>query len=124
MVIEPTFRKVDIEERIHSTARLFKAMAHPTRLRLICGLHRQPTTQAKISKICNIPQSSLAQHLAVLKREGIIRGRREHGAEVILEVSDVRVRRVFREVCEDVSFLDLTWEELCGDGKEGPSVNK
>jgi len=113
MSTEAATQQAQLDEKFESTARLFKALAHPTRLRLVCGLLRKPTTQTRISKMCNIPQSSLAQHLAVLRREGIITGRRDRGAEVVLEVTDPRVPRIFQEVCGSSFFLDLSWDDLC-----------
>jgi DNA-binding transcriptional ArsR family regulator len=91
-------------------AELFKALAHPLRLRLVCGLLDKPDSQTGIARMLGLPQSSLAQHVAVLRRAGIIRGRREGSAELILSVADERVPGIFREVCGGDDFLHYTWE--------------
>lgn len=108
--------KVMLEEKFEEAAGLFKALAHPLRLKLVCGLIRHPSTQTTISRLLDIPQSSLAQHLAVLRREGIVAGRRERGTEVILHVTDPRIPRIFREVCggED-NYLKFDWEDEASD---------
>jgi ArsR family transcriptional regulator len=99
-----------LEDKFDEAAKLFKALAHPLRLKLVCGLIRQPNTQTVIAKILDMPQSSLAQHIAVLRREGIVEGKRERGAEVILEVVDSRIPRLFREVCGGDDFMKYGWK--------------
>lgn len=99
-----------LEDKFDEAAKLFKALAHPLRLKLVCGLIRQPSTQTVIAKILDMPQSSLAQHIAVLRREGIVEGKRDRGAEVILEVVDPRIPKIFREVCGGDDFLKYGWK--------------
>ena len=109
-----------LDNKFVDAAALFKALAHPLRLKLVCGLIRQPSTQTVIAKLLDIPQSSLAQHIAVLRREGIVEGRRERGAEVILEVVDPRIPRIFREVCGGDDFMKYGWEG--GDSIKFPCI--
>lgn len=106
---DPTVETTQLENKFEDAASMFKALAHPLRLKLVCGLIRQPSTQTVIAKILDMPQSSLAQHIAVLRREGIVEGRREHGAEVILEVVDPRIPRIFIEVCGGDDFMKYDW---------------
>ena len=111
-MVEQTVALQDqLDEKFEDAASLFKALAHPLRLKLVCGLIRQPSTQTVIAKLLDIPQSSLAQHIAVLRREGIVEGRRERGAEVTLEVVDPRIPRIFREVCGGDDFMKYGWDE-------------
>lgn len=115
MQAEATNTNQAFEEKFEKASQLFKALAHPMRLKLVCGLLRQPCTQTHISRMLNIPQSSLAQHLQVLRRQGIVAGRREHGAEVILEVIDPRVPLLFEQICrEGEDHLDFEWGN-CAD---------
>jgi DNA-binding transcriptional ArsR family regulator len=107
VVVENQF---DLEKKFQSSAALFKALAHPLRLKLVCGLLKAPCTQTSISRLLDIPQSSLAQHLAVLRREGIVVGRRDKGAEVMLEVVDPRVEHIFKQVCGGEDFSHYEWE--------------
>ena len=102
----------ELNKKFEEASVLFKALSHPLRLKLICGLIKEPKTQTAISKTFGIPQSSLAQHILVLRRAGIVKGRREKGAEVILEVIDPRIPRIFKEVCDgDEYYLKYNWDK-------------
>jgi ArsR family transcriptional regulator len=81
-------------------ARLFKALGHPLRLRIVCGLLRQTCTQTEIASCLGLPQSSVAQHLAVLRRAGLVEGRRS-GNEVILCVADPRAGALLHLLCPE-----------------------
>jgi ArsR family transcriptional regulator len=96
-------------EEYAQAAAIFKALAHPFRIRLVCILLQGPCTQTTISRRMGCPQSSVAQHLAVLRRQGLVRGVRK-GAEVYLEVADPRVVDLLGVVCRDTSTLvDNAW---------------
>jgi ArsR family transcriptional regulator len=98
------------QEKFESAASLFKALAHPLRLKLVCGLLHEPRTQSQISRLLDVPQSSLAQHLAVLRREGIVEGRREAGAEIYMHVVDPRIEGIFSQVCKNgMDDMHFTW---------------
>jgi DNA-binding transcriptional ArsR family regulator len=98
------------EVLFEESAALFKALAHPIRLKLVCGLCHEAGTQSQISRSLDIPQSTLAQHLAVLRREGIVEGHRKSGAEVLLSVTDERVLKIFRQVCPSFDEMDFSWK--------------
>jgi ArsR family transcriptional regulator len=86
------------EEDFAATAELFKALSHPLRLKIVCGLLRLSDTQTGISRALGLPQSSIAQQIGVLRRAGIVRGRRVAN-EVHLEVADVRIPALFEAAC-------------------------
>lgn len=110
MASEPNAVNNELEAKFEEASEVFKALAHPLRLKLVCGLLKQPGTQTQIAKLLNMPQSSLAQHIAVLRRVGIVSGRRDYGAEVILEVTDPRIPGIFREVCGGHdNYLKFDW---------------
>ena len=71
----------------------FKALAHPARLRIVVGLFKDECNVAQIQKILGLPQSTISQHLRVLKNAGIIKGRRE-GTKTCYRVIDARVRKI------------------------------
>lgn len=56
---------------------LFKAMAHPTRLRILCLLFDGEVCVCKIMEILNLPQSTASRHLAILKNADLVEDRRE-----------------------------------------------
>jgi len=108
MAKEPT--SID-QKKFDDTAAIFKALAHPLRLKLVCGLLNEPRTQSQISRAMDIPQSTLAQHLAVLRRENIVEGTRKQGAEVILRVVDERIIGIFDAVCPGRADMIFEWND-------------
>jgi len=70
-----------------------KALAHPARLKIVAGLLKNECNVAQIQKVLRLPQSTISQHLRVLKNADIIKGRKE-GAKTCYRVIDVRVRKI------------------------------
>ena len=70
-----------------------KALAHPARLKIVSGLLKDECNVAQIQKVLGLPQSTVSQHLRVLKTVGIIKGRRE-GNKTCFRVIDMRVRKI------------------------------
>jgi DNA-binding transcriptional ArsR family regulator len=79
-------------------AQLLKALGHPLRLRLICGLSREPSNLTRIVQALDTPLSTVALHLGVLRRAGILEEERR-GAEVLFRVADDRVPLILRAFC-------------------------
>jgi len=77
-------------EKISET---FKALAHPARLKMVAGLIKDECNVTRIQKVLRLPQSTISQHLRVLKNAGIIKGRRE-GTKTCYRVIDARVRKI------------------------------
>jgi DNA-binding transcriptional ArsR family regulator len=71
----------------------FKALSHPARLRMVVGLIKDECNVAQIQKVLRLPQSTISQHLKILKNAGIIKGRRE-GTKTCYKVIDMRIRRI------------------------------
>jgi ArsR family transcriptional regulator, virulence genes transcriptional regulator len=57
-------------------ARFLKSMANPARLMVLCQLSTGEKSVGELERIVDISQSGLSQHLAVLRREGIVKTRR------------------------------------------------
>ena len=72
---------------------ILKALAHSARLRIVSGLLKDECNVAQIQKALGLPQSTISQHLRVLKNAGIIKGRRE-GNKTCYRVIDVRVKKI------------------------------
>ena len=72
---------------------ILKALAHPARLRIVIGLLKDECNVAQIQKVLRLPQSTISQHLKILKNAGIIKGRRE-GTKTCYRVVDARVRKI------------------------------
>ena len=74
-------------------AEMLKALAHPARLKIIMGLLKDECKVADIQKVLRLPQSTISQHLRVLKNAGIIKGRRE-GTKKCYKVTNKQVRKI------------------------------
>ena len=72
---------------------ILKALAHPARLKIVSGLLKDECNVGQIQKVLRLPQSTISQHLRILKSAGIIKGRRE-GIRTCYRVIDVRVRKI------------------------------
>lgn len=56
---------------------LLKAMANPSRLMILCQLAEGEKSVGEMEAVIGLSQSGLSQHLAVLRRRGIVATRRE-----------------------------------------------
>ena len=74
-----------------------KALAHPARLKMVIGLLKDECNVAQIQKALRLPQSTISQHLKILKNAGIIKGRRE-GTKTCYRVVDMRVRKIVQVI--------------------------
>ena len=68
-------------------AELFKTLGHPARIRILEALRSGESTVAGISEAIGISGSTLAQHLATLRRANVVSSRRD-GSLAIYEVVD------------------------------------
>lgn len=64
------------EPSLGQATALLKAMANENRLRILCLLDEGEMSVTELNKRLNLSQSALSQHLAILRREGIVATRR------------------------------------------------
>ncbi len=83
-------KKIDFEKE----SEVLKALGHPVRLRIVTGLLLED--ECNVNKIVDklkIPQSTISQHLGILKSRGIIKSRKD-GVRTCYSIIDDRVRRI------------------------------
>ncbi|MFH1877522.1 MAG: metalloregulator ArsR/SmtB family transcription factor [Candidatus Omnitrophota bacterium] len=80
-------------------AEVLKAVAHPVRLRIVQGLMRNECNVTKIVRALGLPQSTVSQHLGVLRAAGILVPRKS-GVKTCYQVVDGRVMKII-EVFEN-----------------------
>ena len=83
-----------------SIAPLFKALADPTRLRLINLIGDDEICVCFFVEVLRTNQPKISRHLAYLKRAGVVAARRE-GKWIhyrLVEPADPHAARIFREV--------------------------
>lgn len=61
---------------IASATNLLKAMANENRLRILCLLDEAELSVSELNAKLALSQSALSQHLAILRREGLVATRR------------------------------------------------
>ncbi|MCX6566422.1 MAG: metalloregulator ArsR/SmtB family transcription factor [Candidatus Aminicenantes bacterium] len=76
-------------------ARMFRALAHPARIRLIRRLMEGDCCVSEAEACLKISQPNVSQHLKILKTAGLIVGERR-GAKICYRLIDARVERVLR----------------------------
>jgi len=54
-----------------------KSLSHPTRLKILCCLLDGEKSVMDLTDFCEITQSAMSQFLLRMKREGLLRSRRE-----------------------------------------------
>jgi len=89
-----------IPENYERSADLFKALAHPARLRLLHRLMGGDCCVGEIERCLGISQPNVSQHLKVLKEAGLITGNRM-GTKICYKLADDRLRRLLAAVLEE-----------------------
>lgn len=84
------------------TADFLKSLAHPVRVKVLNMLEPGERCVCELIEEIEIEQSNLSQHLAVMKRQGLIESRKE-GTKVIYRVSSPSVIEVLRSVEKAIS---------------------
>ena len=79
---------------------LLKAMANEWRLMILCQLSEGEKTVSELQSILGLSQSALSQHLAVLRRERIVKSRK-HAQSVSYSLSGEDATKVM-ETLHDV----------------------
>ena len=67
----------DQEENFEIAAKSLKVLSHPARLRILCALRSGEQTVQNLEYFTGIKQTTLSQHLSLLKNCGVLVSRRE-----------------------------------------------
>jgi ArsR family transcriptional regulator len=94
-----------MKSRYEKDGELLKALAHPVRLRIVetlmdlgdCPLKN--CTVSCIQRCLDMPQSTLSQHLAILKSRGIIEGTKD-AAKTCYKVKNKTVKKIIQVLGE------------------------
>jgi len=78
------------ESEYTSTVRIFKALAHPARLRILEALKQEEACVCHLEALLGLRQAYISQQLAVLREAGLVRDRQE-GLYVFYRLADERV---------------------------------
>jgi len=78
---------------------LLKAMANEWRLMILCHLSEGEKTVSELQRLLGLSQSALSQHLAILRREKMVRSRK-HAQSVSYSLSGEEATRVMETLHE------------------------
>lgn len=67
----------EMEKNSAQAVALLKAMANERRLQILCLLHSQELSVGELCMKLELSQSALSQHLAWLRRDGLVNTRKE-----------------------------------------------
>lgn len=67
----------EIEKNVEFAAGLLKALSNEKRLLIICALHRGEKSVGELEELIGLSQSALSQHLARLRKDKLVRTRRD-----------------------------------------------
>ncbi|WP_448101472.1 ArsR/SmtB family transcription factor [Luteibacter jiangsuensis] len=74
----PASNLVDMRERAEDASQLLKALGNAQRLRMLCLLVEGEMSVGELNEqLADLSQSALSQHLAKLRKEGLVTTRRE-----------------------------------------------
>lgn len=94
-------------EKLESYARILKVIAHPVRLCIVKGLiENGGCNVSNIYSCLGVPQSTISQHLAKLKSEGLVTGER-NGNEIIYSVKSDEAKRLIKCMIESTKCENL-----------------
>ncbi len=82
---------------------LLKALGHPVRLRMVEGLLHHECNVNKMVRALKLPQSTVSQHLGILKSRGVVRIRKE-GVKTCCRVADAKVARLLKVLGQSSSL--------------------
>ncbi len=66
-----------MKENASKAAKLMKALGNESRLLILCHLDGKELSVTQLNSCLDLSQSALSQHLAVLRKDGLVKTRRE-----------------------------------------------
>ena len=66
-----------LQHKIHQVSRNLKALSHPDRLKIVSLLINAEYTVQSLSKKIGLPQSTVSQHLSILRGSGLVDYRKD-----------------------------------------------
>ncbi len=87
----------ELHDKASHAVELLKAMANEWRLMILCQLSEGEKTVSELQELLGLSQSALSQHLAVLRRERVVKSRKE-GQSVSYSLSGDEATKVMHSL--------------------------
>jgi DNA-binding transcriptional ArsR family regulator len=107
--VDPQERPLDVDrmaERAREAAEFLKALAHESRLLILCNLLTGEKSVGELEAVLDLRQSTVSQQLARLRLEGLVEARRE-GKTIYYSIASDKVR----------SIIGALYVTFCGTGR-------
>ncbi|WP_027850683.1 ArsR/SmtB family transcription factor [Marinospirillum insulare] len=86
-----------MQSQAGEVSQLLQACAHSSRLMLLCQLSEEELNVGELEAKLDLHQPSLSQHLGVLRRQGLIVGRRA-GQQIYYKLADDRAKALINSL--------------------------
>ena len=106
------------DELLSRIAEVLKAMADPTRLKILHCLHNGERCVSDILQVVGGSQANVSKHLSVLKRAGLVDCRRA-GLNVYYRIIDDGVFTICRNVCDSLELRADHDRQTILQGRQG-----
>lgn len=90
------------EEVVNRLAQIFKALADPTRLKIIYVLSKTPLCVCDIADLLDMTQSAISHHLRLLRNLRLVKFKKE-GKMAIYSLDDDHVLQLFKQGMDHVN---------------------
>ncbi len=88
----------DIERNVSLAVSLLKSLSNEKRLRIVCELHKGEKSVGELEELVGLSQSALSQHLARLRKDNIVKTRRD--AQIIYySLHDEETKELLKCLC-------------------------
>ncbi len=67
----------EVEKNVGAATKMLKALSNERRLLIVCILHMGEKSVGALEEMIGLSQSALSQHLARLRRDGVVQTRRD-----------------------------------------------
>lgn len=103
-------------------ADFFRALAHPARVRILELISEQERTVGELQAELGLDSSGTSQHLAALRRQGLVETRRQ-GTAIYCKLKDERVAQILK-VAREILTANLNESQELLDGLREPAVGR
>lgn len=90
---------IHIEDNIDVVVNLLKALSNEKRLLIVCILSKGERSVGELEEIVGLSQSALSQHLARLRRDGLVKTRRE-AQTIYYSMDNEETSKLLKSLCE------------------------
>lgn len=87
-----------LEDKSQKASALLKALANEKRLMIVCILVNGEKNVGELESVIGLSQSALSQHLARLRRDGVVDTRRE-AQTIYYKIKDAAVPKLLECLC-------------------------